>query len=409
MLQRRLRLGYTRAGRLIDMLERRGVISGYEGSKPRQVLVTESDLPRVLASLDPAADAVVVPEDARLASRGLMPEIGETLREARMRRRIDMAEVEAATKIRAKYLRALESEEWDLLPGPTFVKTFLRTYADYLELDSRLLVEEYKQRFERPAGMELTPLNLRSQRRRRRVAPRIGPGRDRRGRRHLVLLGVLYALGKFGEEDDKTPATNLEATPTATPKKAKKKRQQAERAASRSSKPMRVRISATGQVYVCMEDSRGRAVVDKQTLDQGESTRTFTGRRFKVTFGTAAARMRVNGKSYGVATSQDPVGYELRSGRKPRRITSGLADLHVTARAGIVVTGTEVLSGIIADRNGPWLSERLRDPRRRPRARDDRRRPPRRPARRARLLGGRGHGPRDHQRRPRADRGRPDR
>ncbi len=52
MLQRRLRLGYTRAGRMIDMLERRGVISGYEGSKPRQVLIAEADLPRVLASLE---------------------------------------------------------------------------------------------------------------------------------------------------------------------------------------------------------------------------------------------------------------------------------------------------------------------------------------------------------------------
>jgi S-DNA-T family DNA segregation ATPase FtsK/SpoIIIE len=51
MLQRRLRLGYTRAGRLIDMLERRGIISGYEGSKPRQVLITEGELPRVLAAL----------------------------------------------------------------------------------------------------------------------------------------------------------------------------------------------------------------------------------------------------------------------------------------------------------------------------------------------------------------------
>jgi S-DNA-T family DNA segregation ATPase FtsK/SpoIIIE len=51
MLQRRLRLGYTRAGRLIDMLERRGIISGYEGSKPRQVLVSEAELPRVLAAL----------------------------------------------------------------------------------------------------------------------------------------------------------------------------------------------------------------------------------------------------------------------------------------------------------------------------------------------------------------------
>jgi S-DNA-T family DNA segregation ATPase FtsK/SpoIIIE len=56
MLQRRLRLGYTRAGRVIDMLERRGVISGYEGSKPRQVLMTEADLPRVLAALGEAAE-----------------------------------------------------------------------------------------------------------------------------------------------------------------------------------------------------------------------------------------------------------------------------------------------------------------------------------------------------------------
>ena len=79
-----------------------------------------------------------------------MPEIGETLRETRMRAAIDMTEVEAATKIRAKYLRALENEEWDLLPGPTFVKTFLRTYAEYLGLDPRLLVEEYRQRYERP-------------------------------------------------------------------------------------------------------------------------------------------------------------------------------------------------------------------------------------------------------------------
>jgi DNA segregation ATPase FtsK/SpoIIIE, S-DNA-T family len=51
MLQRRLRLGYTRAGRLIDMLERRGIISGYEGSKPRQVLITEADVPRILVAL----------------------------------------------------------------------------------------------------------------------------------------------------------------------------------------------------------------------------------------------------------------------------------------------------------------------------------------------------------------------
>ena len=61
MLQRRLRLGYTRAGRLIDMLERRGVISGYEGSKPRSVLISESDVPRVLAALAERAPGAARP------------------------------------------------------------------------------------------------------------------------------------------------------------------------------------------------------------------------------------------------------------------------------------------------------------------------------------------------------------
>ena len=250
-----------------------------------------------------------------------MPEIGETLREARMRRRIDMAEVESATKIRAKYLRALESEEWELLPGPTFVKTFLRTYAEYLELDARLLVEEYKQRFERPAGMDVTPLNLRRQRRSRRVAPRIGPG--------IVvafgivaLLGALYLLGVSGNSDEQEPPAAVE-TATPTPKKSSSSARRKKRAAA--AKPMRVSILATGEVYVCMENSRGRAIVDKETLSAGQRTRTFTGRRFKVTFGTAAARIRQNGKSYRVAESKDPVGYELRSGRRPQRITSGLA------------------------------------------------------------------------------------
>jgi S-DNA-T family DNA segregation ATPase FtsK/SpoIIIE len=65
MLQRRLRLGYTRAGRLIDMLERRGIISGYEGSKPRQVLITEADVPRILAHLSEVdgSERVGVPDE----------------------------------------------------------------------------------------------------------------------------------------------------------------------------------------------------------------------------------------------------------------------------------------------------------------------------------------------------------
>jgi S-DNA-T family DNA segregation ATPase FtsK/SpoIIIE len=64
MLQRRLRLGYTRAGRVIDMLERRGVISGYEGSKPRQVLITEADVPRVIAAFEERGGSEPAPADA---------------------------------------------------------------------------------------------------------------------------------------------------------------------------------------------------------------------------------------------------------------------------------------------------------------------------------------------------------
>ena len=249
-----------------------------------------------------------------------MPEIGETLREARMRRRIDMAEVESATKIRAKYLRALENEEWELLPGPTFVKTFLRTYADYLDLDSRLLVEEYKQRYERPAGMDLTPLNLRRQSRRRRVAPRLGPvmvvvlG-------IAALLGALYALGRSGERGGTDTPTRVE-TPAPKTKSAKGGGSGARKRPTR----VTLRIVPTGDVYVCLEDAAGHAVIDKATLTAGRPTRTFRSRRFRVTFGTANARMRVNGHTYRVAVSRNPVGYDLRPGRRPRRMTTGLAN-----------------------------------------------------------------------------------
>src|SRR4051795_2739978 len=161
-----------------------------------------------------------------------MAEIGETLREARMRRRIDMTEVETATKIRGKYLRALENEEWSLLPGPTFVKTFLRTYAEYLGLDARSLVEEYRQRYETPATSELTPLR----------PPGLG-GRPPRRRRPVLgpwvlvagvfvgLLAALYVLGTSGDDNQEPPPSstnerqaNATPSPTPTPRKSKKSR-----------------------------------------------------------------------------------------------------------------------------------------------------------------------------------------
>ena len=76
-----------------------------------------------------------------------MFEIGSSLREARLRQALDLPEVEQATKIRAKYLRALEDEEFEQLPAQTYVKGFLRSYAEYLGLDGQLYVDEFNSRY----------------------------------------------------------------------------------------------------------------------------------------------------------------------------------------------------------------------------------------------------------------------
>ena len=99
-----------------------------------------------------------------------MFEIGNSLREARLRRQIEIPQAEQATKIRAKYLRALEDEQFEFLPSQTYVKGFLRTYAEYLGLDGQLYVDEFNSRF--VTGEEVERIRrsaARPQRRNRRV------------------------------------------------------------------------------------------------------------------------------------------------------------------------------------------------------------------------------------------------
>ena len=250
-----------------------------------------------------------------------MPEIGDQLRETRMRNRIDITEVEAATKIRAKYLRALENEEWDLLPGPTFVKTFLRTYADYLGLDARQLTEEYRSRYERPSGQELTPFgtNLGSRRSRPRrpvfapwMAVIVGV---------VLLVGALYLLGTWGGDDngtgdeaDATPTPEATATPSGDGEKKKKKKK-----AQGEPTVVRLQVLPTGPVSVCLEDASGEALIGNLTLDAGQDTETFRSKRFRMSFGTGEAQLRIDGKTYAVSDDA-PVGYEVRAGGKPQRL-----------------------------------------------------------------------------------------
>jgi hypothetical protein len=96
-----------------------------------------------------------------------MFEIGNSLREARLRQGLDLARVEDDTKIRAKYLQALEDERFEILPSETYVKGFLRTYAEYLGLDGQLYVDEFNSRF---ASAEEPLLSSTPPRRRKRRA-----------------------------------------------------------------------------------------------------------------------------------------------------------------------------------------------------------------------------------------------
>lgn len=126
-----------------------------------------------------------------------MFEIGSSLRDARERQGLDFLQAELATKIRAKYLRALEDEQFDILPGETYVKGFLRAYADFLGLDGQLYVDEYTSRF--VVEDESRPRRAR----RSSVRPRRHPRFEQSAvLASLAAIGILTALiiaaWKFG-------------------------------------------------------------------------------------------------------------------------------------------------------------------------------------------------------------------
>jgi hypothetical protein len=222
-----------------------------------------------------------------------------------MRAKIDVSEVEAATKIRAKYLRALENEEWGLLPGPTFVRSFLRTYADYLGLNSKLLVEEYRLRHEPPSELDLAPISPNLGRERR--VSRISPPRPSRGwvigLSVVAIIALLIVIGSVGggKSEQGQVATQ------STQRRAKPSRP----APAPRPTVARLKLIAIDPVYVCLVDSSGRRLIDGQTLDPSSPTPTFKAKRFSVLFGHGPQTMRVNGKSVQIRTSSSPIGFEI--------------------------------------------------------------------------------------------------
>ncbi len=145
-----------------------------------------------------------------------MFELGNNLREARQRRRIDLVAAEQDTKIRSKYLAALETEDFDVLPGPVFVRGFLRTYSRYLGLDPQLFVDEYNARFGRFEEAEDHDGHVLGR-------PGLAQERTRRGRRAtrlvivltVIVVALLAWLG-LREADDSNDSVRDSTPPVAT-------------------------------------------------------------------------------------------------------------------------------------------------------------------------------------------------
>jgi hypothetical protein len=248
-----------------------------------------------------------------------MPEIGATLREARMRERIDVSEIEAKTKIRAKYLRALENEEWGLLPGPTFVKSFLRTYAQALGLDGRALVEEYRLHHE-STNEAFEPIVSTPRRGGGRGSGR--PGGPSRGYIAavsvigglIVLLIVLLAASGGGSSNPHTTSTKSAHTSTG-------RSGGASTAHAHPRPPAIVALSLTpsATVYVCLLGDHGRKLIPGQELAAGESTSTFHARHYLLTLGNSSVTMYVDGRPRSVPPSSQAIGYSITKarGRQP--------------------------------------------------------------------------------------------
>jgi cytoskeleton protein RodZ len=254
-----------------------------------------------------------------------MPEIGATLREARMRARIDVSEIEAQTKIRAKYLRALENEEWGLLPGPTFVKSFLRTYAQALGLDGKALVEEYRLHHESPSEAMLEPIVSTPQSKRTRTRGRGGSG-DGPSRGYVIAVSVIGVViialivllisgGGGGTTTGRTTNASTHGHKSAT---ARHTRSTATPHAA-SSSLVALSLRPTAVVYVCLLGDDGRKLIPGVELQPGETTPTYHARRFEITLGNSSVKLYVDGTPRTVAPSSQAIGYSITKalGRRP--------------------------------------------------------------------------------------------
>jgi len=271
-----------------------------------------------------------------------MAGIGSTLREARERANLDIIDFEVRTKIRAKYLRAMEDEEWGLLPGYTFTKGFLRTYADMLGLDGRALVDEFKRQYRDPSELELAPTvsgrrgdRARGSRERQRPDARERPaerpsGPPRGGGRPPIAVAVvvlvvliaaaLYAVGVLAGKKGKTPPVHTVTTQTTSTHSTGRRHHPASKGHTLP-KLVGVRLEPTQPVYVCLIGYPGSTSTHEhiriagRTIVPGMHEPVYHDDHFHVTFGNNALAMYIDGHRYTFPASATAISFDiLRNG-----------------------------------------------------------------------------------------------
>jgi len=196
-------------------------------------------------------------------------DIGSSLREARLRQNLDFPELEERTKIRPKYLRALEDEHFEILPAPTYVRGFLRSYAESLGLDGQPFVDEYNSRF--TVGEDDAPLRAHRAPVQRRDR---GPRESRMAAVALLAIAIATALviaaWRFGgPESEKVPGLATQGSETAVTPRANGIARLAVRA-SEGTSWMEVRLT-----------SRAGKLLYSGTLEQGQR-KSFDGKSLQV-------------------------------------------------------------------------------------------------------------------------------
>ncbi len=263
-----------------------------------------------------------------------MFEIGNSLREARVRRGIEFAQAEQATKIRGKYLRSLEDERFELLPSETYVKGFLRTYADYLGLDGQLYVDEFNSRFVTDD---------------RDLRPRRSSARPQRRNRRFETNIVLVALTAIALVTV-IVISAWKSSGTGDAAKHAKKQRGAAHVAKVPSAYLTVK-GTYGASYVAIHrGGPGGPVVFQGTIEKGE-TEPFKGKSYWLNVSAPENLViTVGGKRVHIG-GLPPAGDHGHA----RRVAGGLS----RPRGAILVTGSELVRGDRTDRNGPYLAQSL--------------------------------------------------